>query len=148
MGFGARVVDRIPAGIRTQPTDAMLVALAVPAGLATLLGATKSRALDTLLSGWAVRAWALALLIGCVAWMVGLGGVKLHGDVVVLTRVAAYRFGLHLLAVSSLVYGVAILLISGLNGVLAAWPLLAFAAATYLKAADLGRIQRRARDQQ
>jgi hypothetical protein len=141
-----RLIERVPAGIRTQPTDAMLVLLGIPAGLSTLVGASESRALDTLLPWLAVKGWAVALLVGCAAWVVGLSGVRLHGDVVVLTRLAAYRFGLHLLAVASLVYGVAILMVVGTGGVLAAWPLLAFAAATWLKAVDLGRIQRRSRD--
>lgn len=146
MNFQDRCLSHIPAGVRTQSSDVMLVLLGLPAGVLGLIGQSQSRALDQILPWLAVKGWALCLIVGCVAWLWGIAGVKLYGDVVVLTRLPPYRFGLHLLSVASLVYGVAILLIGGWNGVLAAWPLVAFSSMTYLKAVDLGRIQRRAQD--
>lgn len=146
MGLQARTLARVPAGIRTQSSDAMLVILGLPAGVSALLGTTESRALDAALPWIAVKCWALALLVGCVSWLVGITGVRLYGDVIVLTRLPPYRFGLHLLALASLVYGSAILLLTGWDGIAASFYVLAFAAGTYLKAVDLARIQRRAAD--
>lgn len=146
MGLPSRLLARVPAGIRTQSSDAMLVILGLPAGISSLLGTTESRALDSALPWLAVKGWALALIVGCVAWLVGITGVRLYGDVIVLTRLAPYRFGLHLLALAALVYGSAILLLTGWDGIAAAFYVLAFGCGTFLKALDLARIQRRAVD--
>lgn len=132
----------LPAGVRAQPIDSFMVMLALPAGTAGLFGPASSKSLETLLPFYAVKLWAIMLILGSLAWLCGISGVQLVGDVMILTRISCFRLGLHLLSGSSLVYASSILFVGGWNGVLAAWPLLGFSLATFLKAVDLERLRR------
>lgn len=132
-----RLVERLPAWVLTQPLDCMFALLGLPSGVASLLGAARSRALDELLPWWATRLWAVCLLVGCVAWLAGASSVRERDGQLVATRLPAFILGLHLLSLACAVYGVAIIVLGGWSGALAAYPLLVGAAGTYIRRVHL-----------
>lgn len=141
--FQARMIRRLPPGIRAFPLDAMLAAMAIPAGLANALGLASSRAMDELLVTTAQGLWAVCLIVGAGAWLAGVLGVTTQEGVLVLRRLPLLIFGLYLLSLASMVYAVAVLVLNGWAGVLAAWPLLTFAAGLHIRRVDLAETYRR-----
>lgn len=128
-----RLVKRLPAWVLLQPLDCMFAALGLPSGIISLLGVARSRALDQLLPWWATRLWAACLLVGCIAWLAGASSVRELDGQLVATRLPAYILGLHLLSLACAVYAVAIIVIGGWAGALAAYPLIVGAAGTYIR---------------
>jgi hypothetical protein len=132
-----RLVARLPVWARTQPLDCMFALLGLPSGVLSLLGVVRSRAMEELLPWWATRLWAVCLLVGCVAWLAGASSVRERDGLVVATRLPAWMLGLHLLSLACAVYAVAIIVVGGWAGVLAAYPLVVAAAGTYIRRVDL-----------
>lgn len=133
------LVRRLPIWVQAQPLDAMIALLGVLPGLASLAGLATSRALDVLLPWWAVRLWAVILLVGCGCWLAGASSVRERDGQLVATRLPAFLLGLRLLALACLVYGVAIIALGGWAGVLSAYPLLVGAAGLYIRRVGLSR---------
>jgi len=132
-----RLVRRLPVWARTQPLDCMFALLGlVPAAL-SLIGVVRFKALEQLLPWWATRLWPVCLLVGCIAWLAGASSVREHEGQLVATRLPAWMLGLHLLSLACAVYGVAIIVIGGWAGVLAAYPLIVATAGTYIRRVDL-----------
>lgn len=134
-----RLVRRLPVWVQAQPLDCMFALLGILPGLASLAGVASSRALDVLLPWWAVRLWAVILLVGCVCWLAGASSVRERGGQLVASRLPAFLLGLHLLSLACLVYGVAIVVIGGWGGLLASYPLLTSAAGLYIRRVGLSR---------
>lgn len=134
-----RFVRRLPVWVQAQPLDCMFALLGILPGIASLAGVASSKALETLLPWWAVRLWAVILLVGCVCWLAGASSVRERDGQLVATRLPAYLLGLHLLSLACLVFGTAIIVIGGWAGLLAAYPLLVGAAGLYIRRVGLSR---------
>jgi hypothetical protein len=138
-----RLVARLPVWMQEGPIGSMCVLLGIPAGIAALVGPASSRALDTLLPVWARILWAGCLIVGCVAWGIGLTSVRNVGGVSVITRLPSMLLGLRLIANAAIVYAIAIIVVSGWAGMLAAWPLGVVAFGTTIEWAVLDTRRRR-----
>lgn len=134
-----RLVRRLPVWVQAQPLDCMFALLGILPGLASLAGVASSKALDALLPWWAVRLWAVILLVGCACWLAGASSVRERDGQLVATRLPAFLLGLHLLSLACFVYGTAIIVIGGWAGLLAAYPLLVGAAGLYIRRVGLSR---------
>jgi hypothetical protein len=137
MGLQGRIVKRFPVWLRTAPLDATFCMLGIPAGLLAVLGLTRSSAVATLLPDWGYLLWGVCLFLGCLFWFLGLISIKENNGHLVVTRMPIMIFGLYLSSLSALVFGLAIILIAGSTGLLAAWPVLVFSAGTWLRKVDL-----------
>ena len=142
-GLQARLIARLPPGIRAFPLDATLAAMALPAGLANALGLAQSAAMDQVMASTAQALWALCLLVGAGAWLAGVLGATSQEGVLVLRRLPSMIFGLYLLSLASLIYAIAVLVLNGTAGVLASWPLLTFAAGLHIRRVVLAETYRR-----
>ncbi|GAA4100981.1 hypothetical protein [Nonomuraea soli] len=132
-----RLVARLPDWVQRQPISVMCALLGFPSGLAALIGPVSSRALDTVLPSWARLLWAGCLIVGCLAWSVGLTSMKRIADRLVITREASMIFGLQLISMAAIVYATTIIITAGWAGVLAAWPLTVVAGGTAVQQAVL-----------
>jgi hypothetical protein len=134
VGYQGRFVRRLPVGLQAFPLDATFVMLGIPSGVLSLIGVSRSRALEGVLPLWAQYAWSVMLLVGCIGWGIGIATAKTSGQYTVrITRAPIMIFGLTLVSVTSFVYAVGIILLGGWSGLLAAVPLLTFAGGTYLR---------------
>ncbi len=140
MGFQERLLKRLPAGVRTHPLETSLSILGVPAGISIGLRLVNSRALEVL-PGPALTVWALVWTVGCISWFIGLvfSDTKEDDEGIVITHVPALLMGLWFVSVTSLVYGVALLIAGGFSGVLAAVAPLCIAGGAYVRRIDLKR---------
>lgn len=130
-----RLVRHLPVWVQQEPLGVMCVLLGLPSGLAALIGPASSRALDTLLPFWARPLWAGCLVLGCLAWAAGITSVRQRGHQLVITRLPVMILGLQLISLAALVYGLAIIVLSGWAGLLAAFPLFAVSFGTAVEAA-------------
>lgn len=140
MGFQDRLLAILPTGVRSHPLEASVSLIGVPAGISILFRISNSRALDTLPSP-ILTVWALVWTIGCLAWFVGLvfSDENESGNEIVITHVPALMLGLWFVSVSALVYGIAVLFVSGLSGIFASVAPLCIAGGTYIRRIDLKR---------
>lgn len=115
----------------------MFVFMGLPTGLAAAVGLTQSSAMAEILPWWGIRIWAVALAVGCVAWLVGLTSVHEDSGSLVLTRLPAMILGLHLVSITCLTYAVAVFLFAGWLGLLTATLYLVIAGGTWLRRVDL-----------
>jgi len=140
MGFQARLLKRLPIGVRVYPLDLTFSVLGIPSGITSLIGLAPSRALGVM-PPVAEKAWAVILIVGCLAWAVGTLTTKEIGRNVVITRIELMIFGLTLVSIASFVYAFAMIALNGLVGILPGVPLFTFAIGTYIRRIDLlGRI--------
>lgn len=137
MGWQGKIVARLPVWIRTAPLDAMFCVLGVPSSAVAVVGIAQSPALAEFLPGWGRLIWSIALFFGCLFWLIGLSSIKENNGHLMVTRMPIMIFGLYLVSSSALVYGLSIILFAGMSGVLSAWPVLVFAAGTWLRKIDL-----------
>lgn len=137
MGWQGKIVAKLPVWIRTAPLDATFCTLGLPSSVVAVVGLIQSPALTEFLPGWGRLIWSMALFFGCLFWLIGLSSIKENNGHFVVTRMPIMIFGLYLASTSALVYGVTIILFAGTSGVLSAWPVLVFAAGTWLRKIDL-----------
>lgn len=143
MGYQDRFVRKFPPWVLVAPLDAMLCVMGIPAGVLSAINVARSVSLIELLPSWGRLLWSLCLLFGCIAWLIGLTSMKEINGHTVVSRMPILIFGLYLVSLSAFVYGVALIVVVGLPGLLAAWPILVFAAGTWLRRLDLvGRFRR------
>jgi hypothetical protein len=116
--------------------DVMFVFLGIPSGILNLAGLARSNALVNVLPGWGTKVWAVAILAGCVMWLVGLTSITENNGHLVLTRMPALLLGLYLVSLTTLVYGVALIVFSGWSGFLASVPLFVISGGTWLRRVD------------
>jgi hypothetical protein len=93
---------------------------------------------------WTETLWSAVLLIGCVAWLLGIISTRLdiETNTVIIGRVPAMLLGLSLVCIAALVYAVAVIVSAGWSGVLASLYPFAIAGGTYIRRADiLGRLR-------
>lgn len=136
MSLSGRIVRKLPKWIRVSPLDVMFVFLGLPSSLAAMAGVAQSNALADVLPWWGPKLWAVALFIGCCAWLVGLTSVKENNGILILTRMPALLLGLHLVSITCLTYAAVVIVFSGWTGVLAATAYLVIAFGTWLRRVD------------
>lgn len=130
-----KVIRRVPTWVRLAPLDAMCAVWGSASSVSILLRVNASHAL-MFMPPWGRVLWAIALLVGCVCWLVGLSSTKLVDGHWTLTRVPALIFGLYLVSLAALLYGVIVLVVAGWGGVLPAASFLAIAGGTWLRRVD------------
>jgi hypothetical protein len=135
MSLSGRIVRKLPKWVRVSPLDVMFVFLGLPSSLAAVVGVAQSNALDVL-PWWGPKLWAVALFIGCLAWLVGLTSVRETNGILILTRMPILLLGLHLVSITCLTYAAVLILFSGWTGVLAATAYLVISFGTWLRRVD------------
>lgn len=130
-----RVLHALPEGFIARPEAAFLAILCFGTGIPTALGATQSRALYQLLPSGVLNAWGVALIVGSTAVLSGILSIEIRDGYEVIRRAAAYRLGLRLLGLSSVVYGLAIVVVGGVAGLLPAGWIWSFAVAMWVRLA-------------
>jgi hypothetical protein len=140
VGLQERMLERLPVGIRIHPLETSICVMGVPAGISIGLRFSNSRALDVLPEP-ILTAWAVIWTIGCIAWFVGLvlSDEKEYNGGLVIRHVPALLLGLWFVFVTSLIYGIAVLVVGGLSGLFAAVAPLCIAGGTYIRRVDLQR---------
>lgn len=137
MSLSGRVVRRLPVWVRVSPLDAMFSLLGMLAGASNLVGLSQARSINTVLPWWGQLIWAIALMLGCLFWMIGLTSVREENGGYVIRRMPVFIFGLQLVSHAALVYAAVIVLFSGWGGVVASLSFLAVAMGTWLRWVDL-----------
>lgn len=142
MGIQARLVRKLPAGIRAYPLDVTFCLLGLPSGVFHALGLARSSTL-AIMPSLAVTAWGLMLAIGCSTWLLGtLTTREDRPGTFVITRIAPMIFGLSLVSGTALVYGTALIILNGWKAVIVALPLLTFAIGTHIRRLEItGRLR-------
>lgn len=104
-----------------RPFEWLVVLLLTNTGVSILTGTSVAPAPEVILWKGAYYVWAVALLTGALTMGVGLSSVRwLEAPVsYVMHAVPYYRLGMRLLALASIVYGIAIIVNSGKNGLTA-----------------------------
>lgn len=145
MNLQERILARLPSGVRAHPLETSLTILGVPAGITLLFRVANSHALNVL-PGPFLSIWAIMWTIGCISWFIGLvfSDENEDGSGVVIKHVPALMMGLWFVSVTSLIYGTAVLVSAGWNGILAAVAPLCIAGGTHIRRIDL---QRRIKDE-
>lgn len=133
------LMDHLPAGLITHPAEWFVAFLCALGGIPAILGIVKSQSLESLLPLAVYRVWGTCLLIGGVAVMIGLASIRhTPSGHHVVTKLPIYRLGLRLLLVATLCYAAALLVVSGLNAVLACVTLAAFGGMCAIRLLSLG----------
>lgn len=130
-----RVLHALPEGFVARPEAAFLAILCLGSGIPTALGFTQSRALYELLPMGVLNAWGVALIVGSLAVLSGILSIQIRDGYEIIKRTAAYRLGLRLLGLSSVVYGLAVVAVGGAAGLLPAGWIWSFAAAMWVRLA-------------
>lgn len=137
MGLSSRVVRKLPTWVRINPLDVMFVCMGIPSSLVSLVGVARSNALTNVLPWWGPKLWSASLLVGCVAWLVGLTSITENNGVLVLTRMPSLLLGLHLVSMACLTYAVVVTIAAGWAGLLPSVIYLVVAGGTWLRRVDL-----------
>lgn len=135
------LLSHLPAGLVAQPPEWFLATLCFLSGLVIVAGLGETNSVGKLLWRPVYMGWGISLVLGSIALMSGLSSIQwARGtDIYTMKRVPAYKLGLRLLGLSSLAYAVAILVVVGWAGVVAAAITLAFAATCFIRLLTLGR---------
>lgn len=136
MGIQAKLVYKLPKWIRLTPMDALFAFMGLFSSIASLAGLSEPSSLTRVLPWWGPILWSLALFVGCSAWLVGLTSIRENNGHLVLTRMPALILGLYLVSISTLVYGIALLVFAGWTAAVAALIMFAASGGTYLRRVD------------
>lgn len=132
-----RLVARLPVWVQAYPLDLLMIVLCLQSGLVSLLGWGPSRPLEAAMPWWAPRVWAVCLLAGSVCWLAGLTGIRQRDGQLVARRLPVLLLGLRLLALVMPVYFAAVVLVGGVDALMAGWILLGAAFLIYVRLAGL-----------
>jgi hypothetical protein len=111
----------LPAGLLWHPAEWFVAFMCAVSGTITLTTGVRSGALEQLLPEIPYRVWGGFLVVGALALASGLSSIRaVDADRYVITRVAAYRLGLRLLALVVGLYIAAAFLYAGWDGIPAA----------------------------
>jgi hypothetical protein len=125
-----------------HPFQVYILALCVLSGATLLLKDQTPSAIQGLLPGWLQLAWAIMLVGGSIIalfgsyWPGGRGGYA--------NALTAERIGLGIVGAAAVVYGLAIIVVVSLPGIVAAGITLGFGLSCLIRARDIGRIIRSA----
>jgi len=114
----------------------MLAFMGVVSSSTNLIGLGSSRTLSVM-PGWGRVLWGVAFLVGCACWLIGLTSLKRHNDHYVFSRIPTLILGLYLVSLTAFTYGVGIVFLAGLAGVLPATSMWAVAVGTWLRRIDV-----------
>lgn len=135
------LLDHIPDGMLHQPEGWFFGILCAYSGALNLFTGVESASLEAVLPYYAYKAWGVLLLVGGIALIVGVQSIKSldEGSTYVVTRLAYYRLGLRLLAISTTVFVGAIIYFAGFSaGITASAIPIAFILACSLRLLTLG----------
>lgn len=121
------IVRRTPLSVLLNPFEYFLAALCIISGLPQLIAPAPNNSLEILLPVWLVRVWGAELVAGGVLTLAGLA----------FKRPRVERIGMKILAPAATAYAIAIGLVAGWAGVVAASIVLAFGMACLARAAVL-----------
>jgi hypothetical protein len=131
------LIAHLPDPLLARPFEFFVAFLCVLSGATSLFEVSESEAVASTLEPWVSRAWSAALLLGGTALMAGLISIRMTATGMhVVTRVPAYRLGLRLLLVASLVYAGSLLHYIGPTFEVV--PLIAFAGMCGIRLVTLG----------
>jgi hypothetical protein len=116
--FQRWAIQHLPASLIARPGEWLIAVLCGTSGLAVITRTSHSPAVESVLPDWGYYLWATCLIAGCVFMACGLTSIRwLQAPLrYELTRPACYKFGLRLLGLGSLTYGLALVGNSGWNG--------------------------------
>lgn len=137
MSLSNRMVRRLPLWVRANPMDVMFVFLGLPTSLASAVGLSQSSALHQVLPWWGPRLWSTALLVGCVAYLIGVTSVKEVGGSLIITRMPALLLGLHLISITTATYAVVVLVFAGWAGLVPALAYLVVSLGMWIRRVDV-----------
>lgn len=132
------MVDRLPDGLLNSPFEWLVAFMCLFSGFLSVVAGAESASVESLLPEVIFRIWGVLLLIGGASLLIGIASSKQIGSMLVITRVAIYRLGLRLLALSTFVYCVCLAVYAGLGGVAAATLPVAFILACIIRLVNLG----------
>lgn len=122
------LLDHLPPSILDLSAEWFLAIACILSGQAIVTGIGRTKSVAMLLYPPMYYAWGGCLLFGGVAIVLGLSSIRrLSTHRYVITRPAIYLLGLRLLGIASIVYAIAVLIVAGRTGLLAAGITLAFA---------------------
>lgn len=103
--FRIWLLSVLPAGLLLHPFEWFVSVLCMFVGVTTIFKQVESTALESALPEGLYRTWGVILIIGGFALLVGVMSIKSNGTKqYVIRRVAAYKLGLRLLGISTIVY--------------------------------------------
>jgi len=122
------LIEHIPDGVLFHPAEWLFALLCFVTGIRVVATGAESQSLESVLPGPLYGAWGGVLVVGSVALASGLASIRrVEHDRYVVTRIPAYRLGLRLLAISTLIYSGALVAFAGSAGLTAAVFPVAFA---------------------
>lgn len=132
------LLRKLPAGVIARPAEWFLALLCILSGSVQLASLGQSRSVMTLLGPVFYVGWCVSLVIGGLAMTCGLSSYRRAVTGWYIRRVPCYRFGLRLLGLASLTYGIAVLIAGGLNAAVAAASTLALSGMCAVRLLTLG----------
>lgn len=139
MSLSGRVIQRLPRWIRLTPLDAFLSVALGAGGLMSLIGFSEPSSIEQVLPMWGRALWSICLVIGCFSWIAGLTSIKENNGSFVLTRMPILLFGLYLVSLAALAYGIVIIVFAGWAGAVSGAVLLAISGALFVHRVNLAR---------
>lgn len=133
MGIQMRLVRKLPAWVRLAPLDVMFSFMGLVSSITLLLGPARTGSINSILPRWGSLLWGVCLLVGCLAWLIGLTSIQDKGSAMVVSRMPYLIFGLYLVSMAASVYGLVVIMFAGWNGVVAGTSFMAVAGGTYLR---------------
>jgi hypothetical protein len=121
------LLDHLPPGVLNLPAEWLLAFACLLSGQAAITGFGRVNTISTLLYPPIYYAWGGCLVLGGVALVWGLASIRRIPGGYVIARLAAYLLGLRLLGIASLAYAIAVLVVAGRVGIVAAATASAFA---------------------
>jgi hypothetical protein len=115
-------IMHLPAAIVARPFECLIALLCFNSGVNILIGQSTPQSAEVVLRSGFYYGWATSLVVGAVAMAWGLASIRWIERPVsyIMNNVVPYQFGMRLLALAAFVFGGAILINGGWNGLPAA----------------------------
>lgn len=139
MGLQIKLYRRLPVGLRLYPLDVTFAVFGIPTSVLSLIGLSEPSSIAELLPTGVNKAWSAVLLVGCLAWLVGVMSAQELEDkrLVLIHKVPVTIFGLWLVSSASFVYGCTLLVVTGWVGLTAAMSMFVICVGTTLRRINL-----------
>lgn len=131
----------LPPGLIARSMEAFIGVLCMFAGVGILADLSSPPAAEQFLADWQYGTWAVSLVTGGLALLFGVLSIEWIKPPLVffVKRVAAYRLGLRLLSLATLLYAFAQMSAAGWNALPAATFTLYFSATCAIRLLTIGR---------
>lgn len=120
------LVLRIPIPVLVESFEVFFASFSFVVGILALLGLGRASTMTRVLPHAGIIVFNLCLVFGALALLVGITGIREKEGRIVYTRLPMYKLGLRLLGLVCMLYGLILILVAGLTGLLASIPLVAF----------------------